>query len=518
MKSNLTRRHLVVALVSIFVLIISSLLTFKLLFTFSKPYTDSGVLTPAGLTGFGLWGILSFICSLLIFSSGVAFVAELAFKKQGLKLTVWHVMLRLFLAGGVSLIFLLLTLPFLGQADGLSFQQKANIGEVNIWRIVAIYGFLVGIFTAVSFWKRIVRLSAILLIGTWLAGAGFIVTISSVNKPPTSNIANQSVDNSNCDEQTALAKAKACTILVMSDLGFGSGFSVTTGYVLTNRHVVEGASTLYTWIDSNKVPLVLWGYSNDADIAVLKLDKEIPTCNWADSSSIGLAENLFTVGWPNAAEGESSITKGIYSRTLKSQEGPEFVQTDAAINPGNSGGPLVSKCGTVGVNTQKLVWSESYVPSEGFGFALASNYLKPLVEFLVNSGGPKSLPVNKIKPKIYTPEYVAPTSPPTDKSYPRGNNYDSGDRISGVSATAIGGGKVSVAWTMLNRSVLYYTVDYGSNSGGYDFSTSAGSNSSIEIGGLSVGSKMYFRVKAGWHEPNSVWKEAYGNEVSVVVK
>lgn len=229
------------------------------------------------------------------------------------------------------------------------------------------------------------------------------------------NVITRNINNVNCDEQKSINTAKSCTILIENDQSFGSGFSISPGFVVTNRHVVEEATELYTWIDQKKVPLTLWGYSNDADLAIVKIDKEIPQCSLVDSTQIGLAENLYTVGWPNVAEGESSITKGIYSRTIKETEGPEFIQTDAAINPGNSGGPLLNKCGVIGINSAKMTWSDENTPSEGSGFALSSNYIKPLIEFLISSGSPKELPIKVENLKQDAPSQ-SETTPRTNPS------------------------------------------------------------------------------------------------------
>jgi len=213
------------------------------------------------------------------------------------------------------------------------------------------------------------------------------------------------IDPKICNEQGSLTQAKSCTVLVLrDDGGHGTGFSIEKGFLVTNRHVIEGAKKLNTWIHKEE-PLVLWNYSETEDIAVLKLPTEIPICNWANAKNIGLAETLYTIGWPNEPSGESSITKGIFSRFFKTGEGPEFIQTDAALNPGNSGGPLINKCGVIGINTAKFSWSDPKTPSEGFGFAIASNYAKPIIEKLIKDGEEKKLPIKPLRQKQYTPSY-----------------------------------------------------------------------------------------------------------------
>jgi S1-C subfamily serine protease len=170
-----------------------------------------------------------------------------------------------------------------------------------------------------------------------------------------------------------------------NDGGHGSGFSISKNFLVTNKHVIEGANKLTTFIDGEK-DLMLWNYSPTFDVAILKLPVEIPPCKWFDSSQLGLAEQLYTVGWPNQPFGDSTITAGIYSRTNVFDGGLEFIQTDAPINPGNSGGPLVNKYGVVGMNTLKEVWSGENIPLEGLGNALSSKFLIPVVDLLIREG------------------------------------------------------------------------------------------------------------------------------------
>lgn len=197
-----------------------------------------------------------------------------------------------------------------------------------------------------------------------------------------------------CSAESTLEKAKNCTFVVMrDDGGHGSGFSVSPGYLVTNKHVIEGAKKLTTWINGEK-ELTVWNYSPTMDIAVLKLPSEMPTCEWYESSNLKTAETLYTVGWPVSPTGTSTVTKGIFSRLNQFDAGLEFIQTDAAINPGNSGGPLLSNCGVVGINTIKESWSNEELPRplEGLGNALSSRILKSLVTDLIKQGELTEIP------------------------------------------------------------------------------------------------------------------------------
>lgn len=196
------------------------------------------------------------------------------------------------------------------------------------------------------------------------------------------------------------------------DGGHGSGFSVSKGYLVTNKHVIEGANKLTTWINGEK-ELEVWNYSPTMDVAVLKLPFEVPVCDWYESSNLQIAETLYAVGWPQSPTGESTITKGVFSRLNKFDAGLEFIQTDAAINPGSSGGPLLSSCGVVGISTLKESWSNEELPRplEGLGNALSSRILKPLIADLIEKGTQTEIPKTNASIKKSNPQI--PSQNPT---------------------------------------------------------------------------------------------------------
>lgn len=222
---------------------------------------------------------------------------------------------------------------------------------------------------------------------------GITLIVLAINKPLSSSLSDQK-----CNADDTLSKVKTCTMIVQrDDGGHGSAFSVNPGYLITNKHVIEGAKKLVTWINGEK-ELKVWNYSPTLDIAILKLPVDVPTCDWFDSSKLTVAETLYAVGWPVYSTGESTVTKGIYSRLNRFDGGVEFIQTDAAINPGNSGGPLVNACGVVGINTLKDSWSQEQLPRplEGLGNALSSRILMPLVEELVSKGKIADIPKSAV--------------------------------------------------------------------------------------------------------------------------
>ncbi|MDP2633064.1 MAG: trypsin-like peptidase domain-containing protein [Candidatus Curtissbacteria bacterium] len=329
------------------------------------------------------------------------------------KITLARFVSRFSFAILLTVIFGLVSLPFMRDASGLSFEQRANIGALNIWRTALIFGLFIALFSVFAFIKKRFRLTASILLSFLVMGIGVIGLMDYVDTsrqiaPSSSDTISSSSEvcgRSNCPE-TGLNDAKMCTVLVVrDDGGHGSAFSIRNGYLVTNKHVIEGAKKLSTFIDGEK-DLTLWNYSPTFDVAVLKLPVNIPPCRWFDSSQLTLAEQLFTTGWPNQPFGDSTVTAGIYSRTNLFEGGIEFIQTDAPINPGNSGGPLVNKYGIVGMNTLKEVWAGEDIPLEGLGNALSSKFLIPVVDQLIKDG--KATADYPKSPSAYTSEPNVP--------------------------------------------------------------------------------------------------------------
>lgn len=295
--------------------------------------------------------------------------------------------LALFLSG---LLFVIM-IPFLIDATNLPDAQQAAIGEQNMWRIVAFYGIATLIITGITFYKRKFIFIGIAFITYWILGTGLVIFI---NSQESFNSPNEIVDWNSCREQDVLQQAKACTFSVNTDSSTGTGFAYRDNYIITNFHVIEGGNKAWTYTSDSgnrEVPIKLWGYSRESDIAVMKIDTPLQSCTLISSSNLPLAETLYAVGWPNGLEGESSITKGTFSRKV-SFENKELIQTDAPINPGNSGGPLVSRCGIVGINQSIIRWSDSETPAEGLGFAISSSHALPIIDGLIKSGSEQGIP------------------------------------------------------------------------------------------------------------------------------
>jgi serine protease Do len=159
--------------------------------------------------------------------------------------------------------------------------------------------------------------------------------------------------------------------------GVGSGFIVgAKGYILTNEHVIEGATRITVGLQSGeKYRGKIVGIDEETDVAVIKIEtsQDLPTVTLGDSNSAEVGDWVLAMGSPFGLD--QTVTAGIISK--KERETPyftsfqRFLQTDAAINRGNSGGPLVNMRGEViGVNSQIATSTGDY---NGIGFALPAN-------------------------------------------------------------------------------------------------------------------------------------------------
>jgi serine protease Do len=156
--------------------------------------------------------------------------------------------------------------------------------------------------------------------------------------------------------------------------GQGAGIIMdANGYILTNNHVIKGASTIQISLaDGRKLKAVVIGRDGAVDLAVLKIDADgLVPAEFADSDKTETGALVWAVGSPFGLE--RSITSGILSAKHRSglagNSSQDFLQTDAAVNPGNSGGPLVDAAGKIiGINT--AIVGEAY---QGISFAIPSN-------------------------------------------------------------------------------------------------------------------------------------------------
>jgi serine protease Do len=168
----------------------------------------------------------------------------------------------------------------------------------------------------------------------------------------------------------------------------GSGFIINpAGYIVTNNHVVEGATDIRVKIDDGReMAGTVVGRDPKTDLALLKVEATgLPVIPLGDSTQLQVGEPVMAIGNPFGLE--RTVTTGIVSATGRViGQGPydDFIQTDASINPGNSGGPLINTRGqAVGINA--AIFSQSG-GSVGIGFAIPVNQAKSVVTQLVASG------------------------------------------------------------------------------------------------------------------------------------
>jgi serine protease Do len=172
--------------------------------------------------------------------------------------------------------------------------------------------------------------------------------------------------------------------------GLGSGVVMTQdGYILTNNHVVDGASTVtVTLADKREFKAKVVGTDPKSDIAVLKIDAtSLPSITIADSTKVQVGDYALAVGDPFGVG--QTVTMGIVSATGRSHLGIEqyedFIQTDAPINPGNSGGALVNDRGElIGINTAIIAHGSE--GNQGIGFAIPANMARNVMEQIVEHG------------------------------------------------------------------------------------------------------------------------------------
>ena len=173
-------------------------------------------------------------------------------------------------------------------------------------------------------------------------------------------------------------------------VGTGSGVIISAdGYIVTNNHVIDGASELeITLNNKKKYKAVLVGSDAANDIALLKIEANtnFPYVPFANSDNIKIGEWVLAVGNPYNLT--STVTAGIVSAKGRDLEGnrniESFIQTDAAVNPGNSGGALVNGRGElIGINTAISSKTGSFI---GYSFAVPSNIAKKIIDDILEFG------------------------------------------------------------------------------------------------------------------------------------
>jgi serine protease Do len=170
----------------------------------------------------------------------------------------------------------------------------------------------------------------------------------------------------------------------------GSGVIVSPdGYILTNNHVIEGATDVKVTLSNKKqLQAKVIGADPKTDVAVLKIEGSgYPAITIGDSSKVQVGDYALAVGDPFGVG--QTVTMGIVSAMNRGNLGIEdyedFIQTDAPINPGNSGGALVNDRGElIGINTAIL--SHGSGGNQGIGFAVPVNLARQVMDQIMDHG------------------------------------------------------------------------------------------------------------------------------------
>ena len=192
-------------------------------------------------------------------------------------------------------------------------------------------------------------------------------------------------------------------------VGLGSGVIVSAdGYLLTNNHVVEGASDIEVQLpDGRQTNARLVGTDPETDLALLQINlQDLPVITLGDMRALQVGDVVLAIGNPfNVGQ---TVTSGIVSALGRNRLGlstfENFIQTDAAINPGNSGGALVDAAGQlIGINT--AIYSRSG-GSMGIGFAIPVDAARTVMDALLREGRVTRGWIG-VEPRDLTPELAA---------------------------------------------------------------------------------------------------------------
>ena len=178
-----------------------------------------------------------------------------------------------------------------------------------------------------------------------------------------------------------------------AQMASGSGVIIRTdGYIVTNNHVVDGASEIMVTLNNRRnYPATLVGTDPNTDLALLKIDAaNLPVISTGNSDQVKLGQGVLAIGYPLNLE--VTVTQGIVSAKSRNiginRQGSSpveaFIQTDAAVNPGSSGGALVNAKGElVGINAAIASPTGSFA---GYAYAIPSNLVKKVTDDIMKYG------------------------------------------------------------------------------------------------------------------------------------
>jgi serine protease Do len=274
--------------------------------------------------------------------------------------------------------------------NAASPRQQRGLGVVPVVTIALVTAIVSG------------SLSAAAVANLLRSGSGGVL-----NQPTGSSVSQVNIDE-NSATITAVARVMPAVVLIESTSnggvlgganGIGSGFIFDAdGWILTNKHVVEGADQINVQLNDSRVfSGRVYGIDTLTDLAIVKIDATgLPVAPLGSSDELELGQMAIAIGNP-LGNFENTVTTGVVSglgRQIQagdssgssSEQLNNLIQTDAAINPGNSGGPLINSAGQViGINTAVNQ------DAQGIGFAIPISVARPIL-LLALDGKPIARP------------------------------------------------------------------------------------------------------------------------------
>ena len=186
----------------------------------------------------------------------------------------------------------------------------------------------------------------------------------------------------NCNEKDTIDLVRKSVVRIIGGEAEGSGFAIQSdGYILTNFHVIEFEPTPKVIFPDNTFETAeIVMADKNADLAILKVNKQLPPISRGEPAELEPAEELLAIGFPLGGElsGEASVNKGALAGRRRSKDvGVEYLQTDITLTGGVSGGPMVNICGEVeGINTSGLA---------GLGMAISTKSILQKWSEMINS-------------------------------------------------------------------------------------------------------------------------------------
>lgn len=217
-------------------------------------------------------------------------------------------------------------------------------------------------------------------------GTGAVLDLTDA--PDTGELTLQEIYEKCIDSVVAITAATSDT-----SYSWGTGVVLTQdGYIVTNTHVLEGASSAtLTLQDNTQYTAKLVGADSISDIAVLKIEAEgLKPAEFASKEAV-VGDDVVAIGNPLGEEFRGTMTNGIISAISRNisynNHTMTLLQTNAELNEGNSGGPLINMYGQViGITNMKMMTSSSYSNVEGIGFAIPVSTVKTVVDSLIANG------------------------------------------------------------------------------------------------------------------------------------